>query len=718
MSERSFRVASGCGALVLAALCAAPGVRAQQTAPPPPQDPLRVQLPTVTVTAQKAPADAQKVPVSVTAVSSDWLDKAGVRSVSDAGLYAPNTFFSEFTARKLSNARFRGIGSSPANPGVTTFIDGVPQLNTNSSSLELMDVDQIEFVRGPQSALFGRNTLGGLVSVNSVRPSQTRWTGSLSVPFGNFDARDVRGSVSGPISDTVAVGGAFGYARRDGYTVNDITGNRLDDRSAAFGKAQFLWAPNRTWETRVIVSGERARDGDYALQDLAALRQNPFHAARDSEGFTDRDVTSATVQTRRKGERLILSSTTGFVRWKTVDSTELDYTPLPLVMRDNTEKDFQFTQEVRLANTDAAAIALSDRATLKWQTGLFLFTQNYEQDAINNFAPGLLSPFLTFPITQHSPQSELDDFGLGVYGQGTVTLHEKLDLIAGARVDYERKEATLNTFYEPQVASGTFVTADESFSNVSPQVAVAYRFQPEHTAYATVGRGFKAGGFNAASPAGSEAYGDEHTWNVEGGVKTTWANGRVSANAAVFLIDWQDLQLNVPNPQVPAQFYITNIGAARSAGVEVELQARPAPGLDLFAAIGYTHARFKDGSLSSGVDVSDNKLPSTPDYTTTLGGQYTRLLGPSATIYGRAEVVFYGSFQYDDANRAGQEAYSLANLRAGIRGKYLFAEGWVRNAFDTRYIPLAFAYDSFAPSGFVGESGAPRRFGISGGVTF
>jgi iron complex outermembrane receptor protein len=684
-----------------------------------PQAPgLRVQLPTVTVTAQKEPADAQKVPVSVTAVPSTTLESAAIRSVSEAGIYAPNTYYSEFTARKLSNARFRGIGSSPANPGVTTYIDGVPQLSTNSSSIELMDIEQIELVRGPQSALFGRNTLGGLVSIASRRPSMREWTGSLSVPLGNIGARDVRGSVSGPIvGDTLAIGVAAGYARRDGYTVNDLTGHDLDNRSASFGKAQLLWTPNRTWETRVIVSGERARDGDYGLNDLASLRSNPFHAARDFEGHTDRDITSATILNRKTTDRLTLSTTTGIVRWKTQDVTDLDYTPAPLIVRDNTEKDLQFTQEVRLASSENAPIALSDNASLRWQSGVFFFTQNYDQDAVNNFAPFLLSPQITFPVAQHSPESSLDDAGIGFYGQGTVTFNQKLDLSAGARIDHESKEATLNTFFVPTISAPSLVAADDSFTDVSPQLSVAYRVRPDKTVYATVARGFKAGGFNPASPAGSEAYGEEHTWNVEGGVKTTWANGRVSANAAVFSIAWDDLQLNVPNPAVPAQFYVANVGKASSRGIELELNARPHPSVDVFGAFGYTRARFGDGSISSGLDVSDNKLPSTPDYTFTLGTQYTRAVRESM-VYGRAEAVFYGAFQYDDANTQGQEAYSLANLIGGVRGKYLFAEVWLRNAFDTRYIPIAFAYGSFAPSGFVGEMGAPRRFGVTAGVTF
>ena len=118
--------------------------------------------------------------------------------------------------------------------------------------------------------------------------------------------------------------------------------------------------------------------------------------------------------------------------------------------------------------------------------------------------------------------------------------------------------------------------------------------------------------FSAALP-GSEAYGEEHAWHMEGGVKGTAAGGKLSANAAVFFINWDDLQLNVPNQFVPGQFYIANVGAAHSRGVEFDLAARPRPELDLFAAVGFTSARFDDGTSANGVDVSDNQIPYTPD---------------------------------------------------------------------------------------------------------
>jgi iron complex outermembrane receptor protein len=696
-----------------------PALVAAQTAGAPQasssQDAVRFRLPTLTVTAQKEAEDPQRLPVSVTTVPRDTIDNAAIHVVSDAALFAPNTYFTEFSARKLSNPQFRGIGSSPANPGITTYIDGVPQLNVSSSSIELLDVTQIEFVRGPQGALFGRNTLGGLVNVTSARPSTSAWTGNVSVPFGNYGSWGVRGGASGPlVRDTVSLGVSFAEVDRDGFTVNDITGNDIDARSAFSGKAQLMWVPNQAWEGRVIFSGERSRDGDYSLNDVGALRANPFHAARDFEGRTDRDVFGTTILARRTGGPVTFSSTTGFVNWKTQDLTDLDYTPLPILRRDNTEQDFQFTQEIRFASADSTAIRLSDNARLRWQSGVFLFSQSYEQDAINSFSPFVVAPFA---VSQHSPRAALNDFGLGLFGQGTVAVGTDLDLSASARFDHESKNALLETFFDPLVAPPTRVDTDASFSNVSPQFSAQYRFQPDKAFYATAGRGYKAGGFNPASPAGAEAYGEEHTWNLEGGVKTLWAGGRVSTTAAVFYIDWADLQLNVPNPAVPTQFYIANVGSAASKGVELELAARAAPGVDLFTAIGYTHARFGEGSISSGVNVEDNKIPNTPDYTTSLGVQYSRVFG-QATVSGRADAVFYGSLQYNDQNSMGQDAYSLVNLRLGVTGRFLLGELVIRNAFDTHYIPVAFPYPTLAPSGFIGEMGAPRTVSFRAGVKF
>ena len=117
-------------------------------------------------------------------------------------------------------------------------------------------------------------------------------------------------------------------------------------------------------------------------------------------------------------------------------------------------------------------------------------------------------------------------------------------------------------------------------------------------------------------------------------------------------------------------------------------------------------------------NVGGNRLANAPSYTADFGVQYSRPLRSDLILTARAEAVRYGDYLYDDANTAGQSAYTLANFRVGVRQKHTFAEIWVRNAFDTRYIPVAFPYPGLAPSGFVGEDGPPRTFGIRAGVGF
>ncbi|HEX6163519.1 MAG TPA: TonB-dependent receptor [Vicinamibacterales bacterium] len=674
-------------------------------------------LPTVIVTAEREASDVKDVPASVTAVTAATINDAGLRSITDAYIFAPNTVFTEFTARKVSNARFRGIGSSPGNPAITTYLDGVPQLNSNSSNIELLDIAQIEFVRGPQSPLYGRNTLGGIVNVTTARPSLAGWTGSAIVPFGNSGLWEARGNVSGPVNDRLAIGFAAGKQQRDGYTVNATTGNDLDSRDATFAKAQALFVPNANWEARVIYAHERDRDGDYALGDLDAIRLTPFRVARDYEGFTNRDINNVTVNLRGTGQNFAIESTTGLIKWETDDSTDLDYSPLPLATRSNLEDDRQFTQELRIASPENSPLQMGP-AMLKWQAGIEYFSQAYSQDAVNSFSPFVLSPQLGFPVAMHSPEADIDSNGVGIFGRATVSFSDRASVTAGVRFDHESSDAHLNTFFTPAIAQANVVAEEQTFNDVSPQFAVGVRVNDRNNVYVSAARGYKAGGFNPAALPGSEAYGEEHAWHVEGGVKSTFADGKAALNAAVFVIDWDDLQLNVPNPFVPGQFYIANVGAAKSRGFELDLTARPNPSVDVFAAIGFTNATFGAGTVAAGVPVDDNDLPYTPDYTATFGGQLTRAITSAINGFARAEVVMSGAFSYDEANSEGQDAYSLVNLRAGARARRLFGEVWVRNAFDTRYIPIAIPYPGFAPSGFIGENGRPRTFGITIGTTF
>ena len=184
--------------------------------------------------------------------------------------------------------------------------------------------------------------------------------------------------------------------------------------------------------------------------------------------------------------------------------TDLDYTPLPLVTRSNGEKDLQFTQEVRVASAPAAPVKLSDTATLKWQGGVFLFTQNYDQSAVNSFAPFVLSPLLPFSVDQHSPEAALDDGGIGVYGQGTVDVRQQDRRSPSAPAfDYENKQGQPQHLLRAADLSRPPSSTPRSRSRTSRRsLRSAIACTPDAMTYVSVGRGFKAGGFNPGVAAG------------------------------------------------------------------------------------------------------------------------------------------------------------------------------------------------------------------------
>ena len=223
-------------------------------------------------------------------------------------------------------------------------------------------------------------------------------------------------------------------------------------------------------------------------------------------------------------------------------------------------------------------------------------------------------------------------------------------------------------------------------------------------AYGTIARGFKAGGFNQTSPAGDEEYGSEHSWNYEVGEKGTWLDGKLDTDLAFYYIDWQNLQLNQPVPASGGtSFFIQNAGAAASKGIELETTYHAMKGLDFFGGAGYTDARFLTGSVSLGAPVDEHNLPYAPVFTANGGVQASHDIGHDVTLYARAQITAYGEYKYDPSSLAGQSAYSLTDFRLGVTRDFWFVEGWVNNAFNTRYVPIAIPYST--PSGYVGESG-------------
>ena len=667
------------------------------------------------VSAQKFDQPLADYPGSATVVDAEEIGAAGLLSVRDAARRVPNLYMSEFTSRRLSFPFIRGVGSGLGDPAVITYVDDVPQFGFGGTNLPLFEIDRVEFLRGPQGTLYGKNALGGLIHVHGARPtSDTELGGEVS--YGSFDELSVSGRYSGPIPAGL---GRFGYmdSQRDGYTKNDFTGNHVDDRHGQFGRATALFTPMEGSELQVSFFGERARDGGFALSFLEdsplgvdGLRDNPHHINQDFEGDTLRDVLSPSVVWRSEGDEYAFTSISAYQRWVVEENTDFDFSPLDAVRRHTREDQDYFYQEFRVGTASGVQWPLSPWRDVTWQVGVSGFVSDSNRDSTNNFRPDIviLNPFN--PIGKDRTQGAFEDEGVALFGQATVFFSEGFELTGGLRGDVEHKEVDRDRSGVLGVEQGS---EDETFEELMPLVSLGYHIDAETLAYARVAQGYKAGGFNLLAPTpGQIEFDSETAWTYELGLRRTFPEQRASVAAAVFLVDWEDMQLSQFDPI--AGGYVDNVGEAQSQGLELEGQTVLVENLSGFASLGWMSSEIEEFVDSFGNDTSGNELPQAPETTWSLGLEYG---GELATItegrwFVRGEYMDVGEFFYDAGNLDGDD-YALVNFHAGVTAGRIGLSVWVRNAFDEEYVPIAFQPSPADPSTFVGENGAPRVIGLT-----
>ena len=708
-------------AVILSSAFLTAGAWARQDPPPaaPPADDQEILVPVrlepVVVTARKWTELAQDVPLSISVIGETAIREAGITSIREASYLVPNLHMTEFSSRRLSFPTIRGISTGVGDPSVTTYIDGVPQLKISSTNITLLDIERLEFLRGPQGTLYGRNSIGGLIKMETRRPSNTPEL-RFGSTHGNYDLQEYQLAYTGPLApDELFISLSGLYSERDGYTKNDFTGNRVDERRSTFGRGSILFTPDDRNDFRYTIYAERSRDGGFVLSDLAGLKSDPHHINQDFEGKADRDIVSNSFTWEHSGESVDITSISSYVDWDISEESDFDFSAFDAVRRFTDESQEYFYQELRIASAADSPLQINEQLDLKWLVGGSLFSSDSDASAANEFRA--FAPPPTIPGSVSQDEGDFDDLGLAIFGQATLTIDERLDLTAGVRYDYEDKDADItNTFLV-----GGFPVAmsardeSESFDEVVPEFSVGYHLSDDALLYARAAKGFKAGGFNLSAPAGNESFDTETSWTYEIGAKTSWLDDALIVNAALFYIDWDDLQLSLFD--INSGGYIDNAGGATSQGVELEVAARVAEGVELFAGFGYTDAEFDSFVDQFGGDNSGNNLAFVPETTFNAGAQLNGPIGMSAKWFARGEYVNFGTYYLDAGNRES-ESFGLANFRVGVEWHNVRLEGWIRNAFDVEYVLVAFQPSPFDPTAFVGENGAPQTFGLTVSVQF
>jgi iron complex outermembrane receptor protein len=441
------------------------------------------------------------------------------------------------------------------------------------------------------------------------------------------------------------------------------------------------------------------------LSDLDGLRDDPFHVNQDFEGETERDVISPALTFVHTGEDLELTSITAYQDWRILETPDFDFSPFDAVVRRTSESQRYWVEELRLATLEDAPMRVADDMDLRWQLGVLGFVSDANRSAQNDFRP------LSGMTGVDTNRGDFDDWGVGVFGQATVTFSERLDVTGGVRYDHESKELeNRHTF----AVGGTTVLDesadfDEDFDEVLPMGSLAYHFTEELLVYGLAARGFKAGGFNLTAPAGRQSFEAETNWTYEVGVKKSFGD-RARIGLAAFYIDWDDMQLSLFD--ATAGGYVANAGESTSKGVEVEGEVTVYDGWTVFTGFGFTDTEFDEFTDPFGTDVSGNDLPFAPETLWNVGSEYRHRFGREGHWFVRGALTDVGEFFYDAGNLE-DESYQLVDFSAGVRQRRWDLDFWIRNAFDEEYVSVAFQPNPFDPTAFVGENGPPQTFGFT-----
>ncbi|WP_340644811.1 TonB-dependent receptor [Phenylobacterium sp.] len=672
------------------------------------------------ITAQHRSESLQKTPLAVTAMTAEALDTGAITELSELSGTIPGLYLSAYST--LSPQVFiRGIGSN--DDGITSegavgvYLDGVYMGRASSAMFDLFDLDRIEVLRGPQGTLYGRNTNGGAVKIETARPGPNLKAG-LEFGYGNFNQRSVRGLLSGPLTDNAFAKFSGSYKARDGWTHDSSSGRKLNDEDSLGGRGQLVLTPTESLEATFSLDYLRDRPSS-SFKEVVGGTLFGLNS-ESSDRFTgDYDFENAAIRRDMVGGSATLDWDAGFAHLVSVSgyrktkiryTEDYDSTPFPVVHLDVAQDTKQLTQELRLVSTPG-------ESPLEWIAGVYLLTD--EGRSHDQF----LLPFFELPDEVTHARTRTNSFA--AFGELSYRLTEQLKLTAGARYTDETKKLSLQRTFRPQDGAPAInfvplATAKTSFDNFSPRVVIEYQASSDVLAYASLTKGFKSGGFNnfPADPVAARTFfRPEEITAYEVGLKATTWNGRLRANIAAFTYDYTNLQVFAPidtGGGVPV-VQVTNAAKAKVTGAELELTARPIPSVDLQLNYAYLDATY-DRFLFGGLDLSGNRLSRAPRNTLSLNADWRHELERGTVrLHGNyvySSNVFFTPFNDPDLSTG---SYGLVNASAAYEshdgrwtitayGKNLTDKAYLAHGIDT----LATAFDLK-----IAEIGPPRQFGVS-----
>ncbi len=663
----------------------------------------------IIITAEKIGEDLMDVSSSVSAISGDEITELGIESFTDLSQHVPNLHVFSWGGRRDTNIFIRGIGPGLfTDPTVGFYVDGVNYSNNGTFDMDLMDVERIEVLRGPQGTLYGGNSLGGVINVVTRKPG-SEFEGRASVSYDELEYSKFTGSMSTPlVEDSLSFGFSLSALNGDGHLKNTFLDKDFGARDDISSRAKLVWDVNEKLEAVLSVDFEKFRGDSYAMGPRDAIKANPQEVNFDFEGVDERDSIGSALTIDWEGQHFNMTSITSWRDWDNLNSADQDGGSTEGFAYHSTsdEEHQQVSQELRF-NSKA-------RSSWRWIAGLYAYKAEFEVASVNLSdynAIGFGGPYVD------KTNSEKENKGHAAFGQIDFSLTEQLTLTTGIRFDHEERDATVHINAQSTGTVATF-SGSEDFDEILPKVVLSYDAAEDSLLYGSVSKGYRAGGFDTLYPnMESPTFDSETSINYELGYKSRLIDNRLSITAALFKVDIDDQQVQ---QLLPSGTIITD-NAAKSSSQGVEFESRFVASEDwliLFSG-NYTDAEFDE---YTGVNLmsyesenfSGNRLPNAPELTASLIIQNRTDIGHGLTLFSQVDNQYIGSFYFDAPNKLKQDAYSLLNARFGVEAESWSAYLWVKNALDVYYSKVEFEF-GFGPTA---EASDPRNIGISFNVMY
>lgn len=644
----------------------------------------------ILVTARRRAENVQDVPIAVSVVGGAQLEATGSFNINRLVQLQPSVQFVSSNPRNTA-INIRGLGApfgltnDGIEQGVGLYIDQVYYGRIAASTLDFVDVEQVEILRGPQGTLYGKNTTAGAVNITTRKPSFD-FEARAELTYGNLDFIQAKAAVSGPIvPGKLAARLSASFTDRKGTLFNTTT-QRFNNDIDNFGlRGQLLWQATDNLDLTLygdysrqdpegftqnyvkVIPTARAANRQFAnlarLSNYAPPSTNPFDRLVDSDSILAAKNThyGASLLANWDIGPAIVTSITAWRKWDWQPSNDRDFTGLPITPKvNNPSQQRQWSQELRLAS--------NGRNSIDYVVGLFYFNQKIntqgvqEQGAaaglwllgptVDAANPGLINGLRSDNGIRYKNESA------ALYGKLTWNISDRVSIAPGIRVNYDRKDgsyiATVTggrtpvTPAQQTIKNGVLQNqnyqAEFSDWNFSGDITLSWKASDDLLAYATFARSFKSGGINLSglptradgvTPATELAkVAPEKVNHYEIGLKSQLLEDTATVNFAAWRTDIEDYQATVVNGAIGVvRGYLANVPSVRSQGFELDLALRPVRNLNVYANFAYTDAKYirfpgappppeLTGGTLQFVDASGGRLPGVSKYAISYGGEY------------------------------------------------------------------------------------------------